>query len=85
MDPVLTGALAAVAISIVGGAVRTVRLVLDRRARVELARIADRGLTRRARAAAHTTAVRERSTGHRWTSTPAHPSGGGPDGRGGQR
>lgn len=77
MDPVVTGAVVTVLVSIVSGAVKIARHRLS--AEVELARIADAGITERVRHTVPWGTLQEHAK-DRHVRAAAHQSGGGHDG-----
>lgn len=77
MDPVVTGAVVTVLVSIVSGAVKIARHRLS--AEVELARIADAGITERVRHTVPWGTLQEHAK-DRHVEAATHQSGGGHDG-----
>lgn len=79
MDPVVAGAAVTVLVSLVSGAVKIAHRWL--KAEVELARIADEGITARVRYAAPRGAIQESARNRRFRFAPEpHGTGGGCDG-----
>lgn len=77
MDPVVAGAVATVLVSIISGAVKIARHRLS--AQVELARIADTGITERVRHTVRWGTLQEHAK-DRHVHAASHESGGGRDG-----
>ncbi|MGX2993418.1 hypothetical protein JNUCC64_03840 [Streptomyces sp. JNUCC 64] len=75
MDPVLVGAVAAVVISVVSAVAKTLRG--RQMAKVELARIADEGLTERVRVSGSRGSLQETGRGRTvWAASPTIDTGG---------
>lgn len=79
VDPVLVGAVMTVLVSLVSGVVKLTHRWLEQQ--VELARIAEAGLTERVRSAVSRGAIQESTQGHEvWAVVSSARGGGGCDG-----